>query len=82
VQSYEHPFLSCWQSNPGKPAREINFGLPLKLLIQSAAARMKGFDLSQTKDYYRLDISARPTGQGHRRNPQREQAIDRISSGF
>lgn len=78
VQSYEHPFLFLLQSNPGKPAREINFGLPLKLLIQSAAARMKGFDLSETKDYYRSIISrAAEQAKAIGDIPQREQTIDR-----
>lgn len=78
VHNYELPFLFLLQSNPGKPVRDINFSLPMKLLIEGAAARMKGFDLSQTKDYYR-SIIRRAVEQAAAIGdiPQREQTIDR-----
>lgn len=56
VHHYEQPFLFLLQGNPGKPVREIQFGIPMKMLISSAANRMKGFDLSDTQDYYRSII--------------------------
>ena len=61
-----------------KPVREVDFGLPMKMLIASTAVRMKGFDLSDTKDYYR-SIVRRATQQAAAIGdiPQRERAIDR-----
>lgn len=56
VHHYEQPFLFLLQGNPGKPVREIQFGIPMKMLISSAANRMKGFDLSDTQGYYRSII--------------------------
>ena len=56
IHNYEQPFLFLIQSNPTKPVREIDFSRPVKMLIQSAANRMKGFDLSDTQDYYRSII--------------------------
>jgi len=78
VHKYEHPFLYLLQNNPGKPVKDINFSLPVKRLIERAAARMKGFDLSDTQDYYRSIIrracrQAAAIGE----IPQREKAIDR-----
>ncbi len=78
VHHYEHSFLFLLQSNPDKPVREIQFGIPMKMLIQNAANRMKGFDLSDTQDYYRAIIS-RATEQAAAIGdiPQREKTIDR-----
>ncbi|MBN1393462.1 MAG: hypothetical protein JW959_00325 [Pirellulales bacterium] len=78
VHHYEHPFLFLLQSNPGKPVRDIQFAVPMKMLIQSAAARMKGFDLSDTRDYYR-SIIRRATEQAASIGdiPQREKALNR-----
>ena len=78
VNGYEHPFLFLIQKNPAKPLRDINFSLPMKLLIQGTAARMKGFDLAETKDYYRAIIrKAVEQAAAIGDIPQREQAIDR-----
>ncbi len=78
VNGYEHPFLFLIQKNPAKPVRDIDFSIPIKLLIQGAAARMKGFDLAQTKDYYRA-IIRKATEQAAAIGdiPRREQTIDR-----
>jgi len=78
VHNNEHPFLFLLQSNPGKPVRDIQFGLPVKLLIKSTARRMIGFDLSDTQDYYRA-IIRRATEQAATIGdiPQREKTIDR-----
>ena len=78
VHGYELPFLFLLQNNVGKAVRDINFSIPMKRLIESTAARMKGFDLSQTQDYYRSIIrraieQAKAIGD----IPQREQSIDR-----
>ncbi len=56
VHRYERPFLYLIQKNPGKPVREISFAIPMRKLVQETAARMKGFDLSQTKSYYQAIV--------------------------
>ncbi|HIQ23162.1 MAG TPA: hypothetical protein EYH34_18210 [Planctomycetes bacterium] len=78
VHSYEPPFIYLIQNNPGKPLRQIDFTVPLKELIQHVATRMKGFDLSDTKAYYRRIVKraveqAKAIGDV----PQREKWIDR-----
>lgn len=78
IHPYEHPFLFLLESNPGKPAAELNFSAPVKNLIERVVARMKGFDLSDTQDYYRSIVSramtqARSIGEIE----QREEALDR-----
>jgi len=78
VHQYEHPFIYLLRNNPGKPVKELNFGMPMKTLIARVAARMKGFDLSDTKDYYRsiIDRACRQAG-AIGDIPQREKTIDR-----
>ncbi len=78
IHNYEHPFLFLLQNNAGTPVREIQFALPMKNLIESTANRMKGFDLSDTRDYYR-SIIRRATEQAAAIGdiPQREKTIDR-----
>jgi hypothetical protein len=78
VHNYEHAFLYLLQNNPGKPVKEIDFGVPMRKLLERVAARMKGFDLSDTQAYYRSIVcracrQARAIGD----IPQREKAIDR-----
>jgi len=78
VHKYEHAFIYLLQENPGKPVRRINFAAPMKQLIARVAARVKGFDLSDTKDYYR-SIVRRAVEQAKAVGPieQREKKIDR-----
>ena len=78
VHDFELPFLFLLQKNPKKPVRDIDFSLPMKKLIQDTAARMKGFDISDTKDYYQA-IIRKATEQAAAIGdiPQREKTIDR-----
>ncbi len=78
VHRHEYPFLFLISENPGKPLEQINFSVPLRELIEGTAARMKGFDVSDTQDYYRRIVrravdSAREVGDIR----QREERIDR-----
>jgi hypothetical protein len=78
VHKYEHPFIYLVQSNPGKPVRDINFTVPFKALATRVAGRMKGFDLSDTKDYYRKIVQrASSEAKAIGDIPQREKWIDR-----
>lgn len=56
MHTYEHDFLEEIEKNPGKPVHKINFKEPMKKLVKHAAKRVKGFDLSDTQDYYRRII--------------------------
>ena len=38
---------------PGKPVADVKFTVPIKLLVTGTVAKMKAFDLSDTKNYYR-----------------------------
>jgi len=78
LHKYEYPFLFLIGSNPGKPVKELNFGVALKKLFERTASRMKGFDLSETKSYYR-SIVRRATEQAKAIGdiPQREKVLDR-----
>lgn len=78
VHKYEHPFLYLLENNAGKPVKDINFSVPIRELLEAVAARTKGFDLSDTQDYYR-SIVRRAARQASAIGdiPQREKAIDR-----
>jgi hypothetical protein len=78
LHNYEHAFLYLLENNPGKPVKKIDFGVPMRKLLELAAARMKGFDLSDTQAYYR-SIVRRACQQAAAIGdiPQREKAIDR-----
>ena len=78
VHSYEEPFLFLLENNPGKPVKDINFGVPMRQLIDGAAARMSGFNLRETQDYYR-SIIKQATQQAAAIGdiPQRQATVDR-----
>jgi len=78
IHNYEHAFLYLLENNPGKPVKEIDFGVPVRKLLELAAGRMKGFDLSDTQAYYRA-IVRRACQQAAAIGdiPQREKVIDR-----
>lgn len=56
VRQYEHKFIERLEKKPGKAVHEIDFSSPMKALIEHTASRMKGFDLSDTQDYYKSII--------------------------
>jgi hypothetical protein len=57
LRSYEHSVIDVLQDNPGKHVHKQDFGEPMRALVKSVAAKMKGFDLSDTQDYYKKIIS-------------------------
>jgi hypothetical protein len=78
IHAYEHPFLFLLQENAGKPVQEINFGVPIKRLIEGVAARMANFDLSDTKAFYQKIVRiAAEQAAAIGDIPQREKMIDR-----
>ncbi len=56
IRLYEHRFIDLLDKKSGTPVHKIDFSLPMKALIKHTASKMKGFDLSDTKDYYRSII--------------------------
>ncbi|HUS94258.1 MAG TPA: hypothetical protein VMZ24_03665 [Patescibacteria group bacterium] len=78
IRSYEHAFLKQIEENTDIPVKDIDFAEPMKNLISNTVRRMKGFDLSDTQEYYRKIITramkeARSIGE----IPEREQYLDR-----
>ena len=57
LRGYEHDILNVLQEHGNKPVHKQDFGVPMAALIKSVAGKMKGFDLSDTQDYYKKIIS-------------------------
>jgi len=57
LRGYEHGILNVLQEHGNKPVHKQDFGEPMTALIKSVAGKMKGFDLSDTQDYYKKIIS-------------------------
>jgi hypothetical protein len=78
VHQYEHQFIVLVQENAGKPVSEIDFTVPLMEMIERVARRLRGFDLSDTQDYYkRIVRRAVETSKGIGDLSKRENWIDR-----
>ncbi|MCS6910622.1 MAG: hypothetical protein NZM11_08655, partial [Anaerolineales bacterium] len=79
LHEYEHAFLDVIEGAPLLAVVEkLDFGKAMRRLLDGVAARMKGFDLSDTQDYYRRIVSrvvAEAQSLGDVK--MREQAIDR-----
>ncbi|MDF1513349.1 MAG: hypothetical protein P1S60_06025 [Anaerolineae bacterium] len=56
IHAYEHYFLDELERKAGKAVQTINFSKPMERLITLTSRKMKGFDLSDTQDYYRRII--------------------------
>jgi hypothetical protein len=78
LRAYEHPFLDIIEPGPDEPLHKLNFSAPMKSLIGHTAERVKGFDLSDTQDYYRKIIArAMKEAQSIGEIPERERFLDR-----
>jgi hypothetical protein len=56
IHAYEDAYLTAIEQHHGKAVRDIDFAKPTEMLIKATAAKMKGFDLSDTQEYYRRVI--------------------------
>jgi hypothetical protein len=56
IHNYEDAFLDLIQENPDKPVKQLKVVKPMEDLVKIAAAKMQGFDLSDTQEYYRRVI--------------------------
>jgi hypothetical protein len=52
IHTYEHAFLDLIEESEDKPVKELDVVDPMEELVNGVAAKMKGFDLSDTRDYY------------------------------
>ena len=52
VHNYEHPFLDKLMASKKIPVGKMEMQGPLKSLVVATAGRMKGFDLSDSTEYY------------------------------
>ncbi|HNB52208.1 MAG TPA: hypothetical protein PK530_09715, partial [Anaerolineales bacterium] len=50
---YEQKFLDAIEARPDRPVSKIDFTEAMKDFLTRTAVRIKGFDLSDTQDYYR-----------------------------
>ncbi|MDF1513350.1 MAG: hypothetical protein P1S60_06030 [Anaerolineae bacterium] len=56
IHSYEHAFLDLFEDDPETPVKSLKIVGPMQGLANHVAAKMKGFDLSDTQEYYRRVI--------------------------
>ncbi|HOU11764.1 MAG TPA: hypothetical protein PKZ84_01490 [Anaerolineae bacterium] len=56
IHKYEDAFLDLIEAHPDKPVKQLNVVAAMEGLVKGAAAKMQGFDLSDTQDYYRRVI--------------------------
>jgi hypothetical protein len=56
IHNYEDAFLDLIQESPDKPVKQLKVVAPMEGLVKGAAAKMQGFDLSDTQEYYRRVI--------------------------
>ncbi len=78
LHAYEQPFLAVIDKSPGKPLAKMDFSAPMKGFLENVAKRIKGFDLSDTQDYYKQIVSrawkeAKDMGE----LPERDQFLDK-----
>jgi hypothetical protein len=52
IHAYEQPFLDAIEADPDEPVKELDVVAPMEALVDTAAAKMQGFDLSDTREYY------------------------------
>ena len=57
IHNYEQDFVTLLESHPGKPIHKIDFAVPMERLIKNTAAKMKGFDVQESQEYYRRVIT-------------------------
>lgn len=53
LHAYEQKFLDAIEARPDRPVSKIDFTDAMKDFLTRTAVRVKGFDLSDTQDYYR-----------------------------
>lgn len=57
---YEEAFLEILEANPGQPVHEIDYSIAVQPLVRYVAGRVGGYDLEDSRAYYRLIIERAP----------------------
>jgi len=57
IHAYEQPFLEKLTGNSHTPLAELDFSEEMKQLIEKTAERMSGFNLKQTREYYKSIVA-------------------------
>ena len=60
LHKYEEPFLELIEERPGIPVTELDFGIAIQPLVRYVAGRVGGYNLEETRSYYRLIIDRAP----------------------
>jgi hypothetical protein len=78
LHKYEQKFLDAIEARPDRPVSTIDFTDAMKDFLQTTAVRVKGFDLSDTQDYYKQIVSRSwKEAQSMGEVEQRDQFLDR-----
>jgi hypothetical protein len=78
LHTYEQRFLDALEAKPDAPLHKVDFGKAMDWFLASVARRMKGFDLSDTVEYYQAIVRrAVEQAKAIPEIPAREQALDR-----
>jgi hypothetical protein len=78
LHTYEQRFLDALEAKPDTPLHKIDLGEAMDWFLASVARRMKGFDLSDTQEYYQAIVRrAVEQAKAIPEIPAREQALDR-----
>ena len=78
LHTYEQAFLNTIEKHPGKPLKDLDFDNDMKAFLTGVAARMKGFDLSDTVEYYQAIVKrAVEQAKAIEDIEQRQQALDK-----
>ena len=78
LHTYEQRFLDTLEAKHDSPLHKIDFGEAMDWFLANVAKRMKGFDLSDTQEYYQAIVRrAVEQAKAIPEIPAREQALDR-----
>ena len=78
LHTYEQGFLDTIEKHPRTALKDIHFDEDIKAFLTGVAARMKGFDLSDTVEYYQAIVKrAVEQAKAIEDIGQREQALDK-----
>lgn len=78
LHTYEQGFLDVIEKHPNQPLKDIDFDAEIKAFLVGVAARMKGFDISDTVEYYQAIVKrAVEQAQAIEDIGEREKALDK-----
>ena len=60
MHPYEEAFLEILEAQSGIPVQDIDYGIAIQPLVRYVASRVGGYDLEDTRAYYRLIIDRAP----------------------